>query len=467
MPLLMIAVGIYNGAPIPGCPAWADTYLQSGEYCYRARVTIGSTKTVALNDYPVRVQVPAQSLVQGGFTKDGGWDLRPFNVSIQDVGMSAQDMASNSAGWWVDIDAVASDGLNPVNWSGWLYTGNPYIQRDQGITMIGSPTDSITVTDHSELDFTDNFQIEVSASVLTDQTQTGAYWVNKLDVPSFTGYSFGFDNGNVVAKVGNGSVINTVSGAWDGAHARFRMTYDNGAANKLVIEKFNPATEVWDSLATGGSITSVSTNSQNLTIGDSFTGVIYQVAVFDGVGTINYWKRAEWGFNPLGMTETSSVNPTYTGTIADMINETHTATYSFARDQTDFSYEVGPVMPIFTDPSQSVPERFASVLGDPTQTDLFTTSPTNVNMPFYSSLAPSIAAMGIPANAFWVMFFGGVSGLLAIAVYMATRRVEIAMVVPGAGLLAGSFMGLLAPWITMLYGIAALALWMIGRWATE
>ena len=414
VPLALIGVSLNNALPVPGCPLSADSYLQSGEYCYRMRVTVSSTKTSQLTDYPVRINLNALSLVQGGFTKPEGWDLRPFNISLQDTAVTAQEMSETTSYWWLDIDAIASDGFTPVNWSGWLYTGNPYILRDQGVSLIG--TDVISVPDHSDLDITDDLQIDVTASVLVATGQTNAGWVDKLDTTAKTGYWFGYDNGNVTAKVGDGSTIDTLSVAWDGAEARFRMTYDSGATNKLVIEKFNNSTSSWDSVATGGSNNSISTNALNMKIGSSYTGAIYQVALLDNVGTASYAKVVEYGFNPQDMDETSAVNPLYGGTIKNLLSSSHTATYSFNRDQSDFSFSVGPIMPIFSDPAESVPEQLSNVLGDPTQTNLFATSPTNVNMPFYTSLNSSAVAMGIPMNAFWILFFGGISGFLAIAV---------------------------------------------------
>ena len=466
LPIIMIGSGLYLALPVPTCTLSA-AYLQSGEYCYRARLTVTSLSTSALDDYPVRMPVQSKALVDGGFTKDGGWDLRPFNVSIQDTDIMAQSMTVNTQGWWIDVDAVASDGINSVNWSGWLYTGNPYIQRDQGISLLTA--DTVIVPDHADLDFTDDFQIDVTASKLVSTTQADVAWVDKYDAGNNSGYWFGYNNGTVVAKIGNGTSSENINVAWDGAQARFRMTYDNGASPKLKIEKYNSTTSSWDSVATGGVLGSVDANTETLKIGGGgYVGRIYEIILFDGVGTVNYARRAQWGFNPVEMIELTTSDPVYTGTILNMVDSAnHSASYTFNRGQSLYSATMGPIMPIFASPAESVPEQFANVLGNPTQSNLFTTTELNTNMPFYTAFETSRVAMGIPSNAWWILVFGGASSFLAIAVYMATRRVEIAAVVPGAALLTASFMGLLAPWITMMYGIAALSVWMIGRWATE
>lgn len=124
-------------------------------------------------------------------------------------------------------------------------------------------------------------------------------------------------------------------------------------------------------------------------------------------------------------------------------------------------------MPVYASPAESIPERFANVLNNPTEADLFTTGTTNTNMPFYGTLETARAGMGLPANAFWVIVFGGVFGMLGIAILRATRRPELAAIAPGVGLLTGSFMGLLAPWITILFALAAIGVWLISKWGSE
>ena len=466
LPLVMLTVGILQAFPSTGCKLEAYHHM-AGDYCYRMKVTVSSLKTTALENYPALIKINSSDLVTQGFYETNGWSMRGYNSALGNVPLLLQDTNLNDASFWLSVNTTASNGTTPSTWNGWMYMGNPFVARDQGINFAGQ--DTVTVADDTALEWTDDFDIVVEAQVLsTVATQTNAGWVDKYEPVSNTGYYLGFDNGNVVAKVGDSTTTDTITAAWDGAEAKFRMRFDSGAANRLVLSKWNTSTNVWDPIAQGGTISAVAHNANNLVMGQGFTGILREVMAFYDVGLPTYTKYVQWSFNPLNIAESSAVDPNYSGTVDNVLNAAaHQGTYNFVRDQTGLSYTLGALMPVYASPAESIPERFANVLNNPAEADLFTTGTTNTNMPFYGTLETARAGMGLPANAFWVIVFGGVFGMLGIAILRATRRPELAAIAPGVGLLTGSFMGLLAPWITILFALAAIGVWLISKWGSE
>ena len=466
IPVLLLVVSLYYALPTVQRCSLEAAHHQPGDYCYRMKVTVSNTNSTPLSNYPVRLAIPSSDFKAQGFIDANGWDIRGYTVSLNPVATDAQDLSATTAGWWMAISASSGSSSTPGSFSGWLYLGNPYIARDQGVNLAGA--DVMSVPDDNLLEWTDDFDIVVRAKVASDKmTQTNAGWVDKYEPVSNTGYYFGFDNGTVVAKVGDGATTDTISGAWDGAEANFRMRFDSGGANKLEIFKYNTATSTWDSLATGGTISAVSHNANDFLMGQGFTGILREIKTYKDVGLPGYAKVQEYGFNPVDMAETSASDPNYSGTIANMIGSSHDATYAWVRSQSGITYSLGPVMPISASPAETIPESLADVFNNPSSNNLFAQGTTNVNMPFYGVLETARVDMGIGGDAFWTLFFGGLFGIIGVAVLVATNRPEIAAIAPGTGLLIGAFNGLLAPWITVLYAMSAISIWLIGRWGQE
>ncbi len=466
IPIILVLVSIYHALPvISGCSLEA-AHHQAGDYCYRMKVTVSNTSGNPLSNYPVRLSIPANDFQAQGFIDANGWDLRGYTVSLNPVASEIQDLGATLAGWWLAVSTNSGTPSSPTSFSGWIYLGNPYIARDQGVNLAGS--DTITVNDDPALEWTDDFDLVVKAKVAADKmTQVDAGWIDKYSSGTNSGYYLGFSNGNVIGKVGDGTTTDTVSAPWDGSEASFRLRFDSGAANKLELFKYNTNTSTWDSLATGGTITSVLHNANDFIMGKDFTGILREVKTYKDVGLPGYAKIQEYGFNPVDMAETSASDPNYSGTIANMIGSSHDAIYAWVRSQNGITYSLGPVMPIQASPAETIPESFASVFANPSNNNLFAAGTLNTNMPFYGVLENARTDMGIGGDAWWTLVFGGIFGLLGVAILVATNRPEIAAVAPGAGLLIGAFNGLLAPWITILYGMAAISIWLIGRWSQE
>ena len=465
--ILLVLVSIYNMAPgKPGCGLEADHH-QPGDYCYRTKVTVSNLNTTPLSNYPVRLSLPSNDFTAQGFIGPNGWSIRTYNISLNPVEVVAQDLSSNTSPWWLAVTANASDGATPTTWSGWIYMGSPFVARDQAVNLAGS--DLMTVPDDFALEWTDDFDLVATAAVSpTYMTQAEAGWVDKYTAGTNSGYWLGFDNGNVVGKVGDGTTTNTVSAAWDGLEATWRLRFDSGAANKLELFKWNTQTNAWDSAATGGTITSVLHNANDFLMGKDFTGVLRNVKTYKDVGLPGYAKVQEYAFNPVDITETSASDPNYSGTIVNLVDSAaHPASFAWSRSQANISYTMGPVMPVYASPAESVPEQFATIFNNPTDSNLFAAGTLNSNMPFYGVFESARSDMGLPGDAFWTLVFGGTFGLLGIAILLATRRPEIAAVVPGVGLLFGAFNGLLAPWITLMYALAAGSIYLIGKWGQE
>lgn len=467
LPLVVLTV-VSVPLPIagtPACPAEASTdIVPIGDYCYRfkVRVTNGTGGTLAV-DYPLAAEVNAGQLESQGFLDTYGWDLRPVSSGLAAVELTAQDLSSNPARWWFESPQALTDGSSMTMW---VYAGAAHAKRDQAFFLNGS--ESITVSDHADFDYTDDF--EIITTVQTSDPTQDAWFATKYDAGSSQGYRFGVidDSGTsrFRAVIDNQTLDATLSPEWTGAEMKVRMQFN---APDLYVHEWNTTTEVWDQVATVDTgLGGVTATSEDMVFGSSFTGLMREVEIRDGVGGGSYAPVARWGMHPTNITETSASDPSYEGTVQNELNiGTHDGTYSLSRSQASITVTVGPLALATAETSQTVTEQFKDLLGEPTSTDLFAEQTTLERMPFYSMLSSAQTASGLPDDAFWIMVVGGVTGLLAIVVYGFTKRFEIAAAVPTGGFVVGGLVGLFAPWVAAIFGFTALGIGLLARWGRD
>jgi hypothetical protein len=475
--LAVIGVTAPQTLPFSGKCAEAHTLtpegtdLQVGEYCYRMKVTVTNADSVTYNDQPAPFTVNAESLVSQGFIRSRGWDLRPVTTaSLINMDMMAQSMTATSTTWWITVPTIsAQQGATPSTFSGWIYTGNEYVQRNQGVQL--TPLDRMTTPDSTYLNLDDDWEIWASISMRQQDTVGTSVVMQKWDSVTDKGYSLYIDDGYIKGKIGDGSNIGEVSYAYlgDGIDiSHFKLRFVNPDLTLFKKDSLG----AWNQVATQSTaLTSVGASTGTaLQLGGQFRGKFYDAQVRRLYGTSTYYVLAQWGFDPVDMVQTQEGDGgngyVWQGTVANQRFSSYVMTYVFERSG-NVKASVGAMALVFANPAENLPERFANVLGDPTSVNLFDTGAVNTRMPFYTTLENARADMGMPPDAWWLMIFGGIGGLIGLAIFQATRRVEMATVAPCATMLTASTMGLLAPYIPLLFGMGAVGVWLIGKWGTE
>lgn len=445
--------------------------LQVGEYCYRMKVTVSNNTETAYNNYPVKLTVPARSFATQGFVREAGWDLRPVAAaSLNELDLMAQDMNEESATWWLSMSYIpAKQGATPSVSSGWVYMGNAFVQRDQGVQFLTA--DYMTTPSTAGLQLTDDWEIRVSMSMLEGDTVGISQIIDKFESASSTGYRLFIDDGNLKGEVGDGSVTGLVSTPYTGADGKFALRFNEPTLSILQRSDLDGG---WYTLASSTTAISgdIAINDKIVYVGSSWKGRLFDVEILKGVGAPGSTKPYQWGFNPVDMSQAGNVGDLWTGTAKNQVGAPGPSysdlAYAFVRpNDAELTSALGPVQVIFTDPAESLGERFADVLGDPTAVNLFEKGPVNTNMPFYDVLETARMGMGMPTDAYWLMFFGGIGALIGLALFQGTRRPEIAAAAPCATMLTAASMGLLAPYVPLLFGLGAAGIWLIGKWGTE
>ena len=421
------------------------------DLCYRIQLTITNGTGGALTNYGVRFPINASQLVSGQFLENNALDLRPVTDGLLVREVVVQDIDSSPSYWWVFIPSIPAAESVSVS----LYMGNTAGFRDQGFFFAGS--DTVTVADAGDLQVTDSLEVVVTAESPTPDLDS--WFVEKLNGAETVGYALGTSTtgaGMVIGQIDN----QTLEVAWDGTEQVIRMTFDNPT---LEIFFLNADGVTWDSQGTlNTGLGAIGTSTDALIMGDSFVGTNRETYILDGTT-----KVAQWGFHATEgaatnvITETSSANPTYGGTILDDIGS-HDGTYSLTRDQTDITTSLSAVLTTFADPTISVSETFSTWFGNPTGSDLFTAQTSAQAIPFLSTLTTVQAASGLAASTFWFVIFGGLGIVFGIPAFVLTRKYEVTAAIIGFMLIIGNIVGLVTPWATIIYVFAAIAFWLVS-----
>lgn len=422
------------------------------DFCYRIQLTIANASGAALTNYGIRFPINASQLVSSQFLEDYAIDLRPVTDGLLPREVVVQDIDASPSNWWVFVPSIPNNQSVSIS----LYMGNTGAFRNQGFFFTG--TDTATVADTADLRITDALELVVTASSPTPDIQS--WFVEKLNGAEDTGYALG------TSTTGSGSIIGqiddqTLEVTWDGTEQVIRMAFDNPT---LEIFFLNADGVTWDSQGTSNTgLGSVGTSTDALIMGDSFVGTNLETYILDGTTKVAQWGfHAKEGASTNVITETSAANPTYQGTILDDI-ASHDATYSLTRDQTGVTTTVSAVLATFVDPAITVSETFAEWFGDPTDSDLFEKQTASQAIPFLGILGTIQAATGMTADAFWFVIFGGLGVLTGIPAFILTKKYEVTATIIGFMFILGNIVGLIDPWVTVIYIMVSVVFWMVAR----
>ena len=208
------------------------------------------------------------------------------------------------------------------------------------------------------------------------------------------------------------------------------------------------------------------TTSNDVLIGETDGGtadladaVIYDVEIAQ-LGP--YTVSGAWSFNAVDMVETVGANP-FEGTTPDRSGNGHTATYTFDRDQSDFSYSVSSTQLASSANQITLSDTNPDVLGGAFESLGATPRAENTTGAFYNVLIDQWADAS-PIRSFGYAMALSLLGLvMAIAIYRLTRYIPLALFVFGFPLAIGVANGWIAPWWMILWVIMAIAGWFAQR----
>ncbi len=153
----------------------------ASDYTYRANVTITTGTTASpLTNTAVRLVVNATGLIDSGYLGSDGQDLLLECPSAEGRYLTAVEMGSSSADWWVPIVGTLEAG-GTQNCTLYMADGaTTATDNPQHLRLYGA-SDTIDVADHSSLDITTNLGI-VATNLRFYATNTSAqYLLRKQD----------------------------------------------------------------------------------------------------------------------------------------------------------------------------------------------------------------------------------------------------------------------------------------------
>ena len=246
------------------------------DYEYSLTVAVDNQSGTSVTDTPMAVLVNPAGFVSGSFLQDDAEDWLPVDVSQTELQGVAQGMTSNSQPWWFDIDQT--DGTLA------LYTfhmGDVTAVRDQRFRFDGT-TDSITVTDHADLDITDDLLIEADIELVTWPAAAGtSYLIQKsssyeIEIGRFAGSL------SITGKVTSAGDSQTVVTVLDDENNAFAtgveyavgLYYDKDAASDNLIIYINDV-----SVNTESFTDALASTASDVVIGAGINGYVDSVII--------------------------------------------------------------------------------------------------------------------------------------------------------------------------------------------
>ena len=153
-------------------------------FAYQSGVTIVNDSGSTLTNAPVAIPAQSANLIAQGYMQADAEDSRIATQAGSELRHVAQGMTSDDVAWWVRVPSLA-DGSSITHV---FHTGNSSATLDQEFLLDGSG-DTITATDHADLDLTTRLYAQAEFNVQswpTSETyllrKQGAYEIS-LDDP--------------------------------------------------------------------------------------------------------------------------------------------------------------------------------------------------------------------------------------------------------------------------------------------
>ena len=434
------------------------------DYCFRYSIEINNLTGSVQSHIPVLLpSVDMDYWHDQDYIDDFGWSIYPFQSTlVTEYNVMLQDLYSTASNQWYVMPSLTT-GSNQLN----VLLGANDIQRNQGIYFYTN--DYVQIPNHNDfnqLDF--NIKVELEDPLVTALSPTSTETIlEKYDEFSNQGFKLEYiDSGSVAIARGyvNGWSIDTNPFIPSGNDV-IEFSYNN-TSNTLNISINNVSSPT----VSGAFLT---TNTQDLYFGTSYDGSSYSnqlnrkyLRVIDmefGGDLVAYY-----GFNPKDITQSSAVNPNYSGVVEDISNNpasnTNNGTYFFDRDQTNISVLASNIVPssasgttIFTSETVDVLGRW---YGSGNPSNLATTNQNFIGLSF---LTPD-PNLKLPSSVWYALWLSAFGVVIAISIFWLTNSIPVSLFAASIPLVLGSVQGLLNTWFMVIWFLLFMGIYSTYQW---
>ena len=434
------------------------------DYCFRYSIEINNLTGSVQSHIPVLLpSVDMDYWHDQDYIDEFGWSIYPFQSTlVTEYNVMLQDLYSTASNQWYVMPSLTT-GSNQLN----VLLGANDIQRNQGIYFYTN--DYVQIPNHNDfnqLDF--NIKVELEDPLVTALSPTSTETIlEKYDEFSNQGFKLEYiDSGSVAIARGyvNGWSIDTNPFIPSGNDV-IEFSYNN-TSNTLNISINNVSSPT----VSGAFLT---TNTQDLYFGTSYDGSSYSnqlnrkyLRVIDmefGGDLVAYY-----GFNPKDITQSSAVNPNYSGVVEDISNNpasnTNNGTYFFDRDQTNISVLASNIVPssasgttIFTSETVDVLGRW---YGSGNPSNLATTNQNFIGLSF---LTPD-PNLKLPSSVWYALWLSAFGVVIAISIFWLTNSIPVSLFAASMPLVLGSVQGLLNTWFMVIWFLLFMGIYSTYQW---
>ena len=434
------------------------------DYCFRYSIEINNLTGSVQSHMPVLLpSVDMDYWHDQDYIDDFGWSIYPFQSTlVTEYNVMLQDLYSTASNQWYVIPSLTT-GSNQLN----VLLGANDIQRNQGIYFFTD--DYVQIPNHNDfnqLDF--NIKVELEDPLVTALSPTSTETIlEKYDEFSTQGFKLEYlDYGSYAIARGyvNGWSIDSNAFTPSGNDV-IEFSYNN-TSNTLNISINNVSSPT----VSGAFLT---TNTQDLYFGTSYDGSSYSnqlnrkyLRVIDmefGGDLVAYY-----GFNPKDITQSSAVNPNYSGVVEDISNNpasnTNNGTYFFDRDQTNISVLASNIVPssasgttIFTSETVDVLGRW---YGSGNPSNLATTNQNFIGLSF---LTPD-PNLKLPSSVWYALWLSAFGVVIAISIFWLTNSIPVSLFAASIPLVLGSVQGLLNTWFMVIWFLLFMGIYSTYQW---
>ncbi len=381
------------------------------------------------------------------------WDIKPSQGGFgSEVNLLAQDCGCDSSKWWLTVPNLPDGESRTFR----LYMGNGEQKRNQGIEFTGN---EIVRHGYDALfDGTDNLKVDIDLELTETTLQTAALF----DRWQFPNQGFKLDVADVSSILTLRAYANSSTcdipwdSNWSNTNVLFSYRFAAAAGNDLFID------------ANGVNVVACDTDEPSITpaVGTFFdvglgldSAIIREVAVFDTGELVS-----RYGFDARYVSETTAVDPTYTGTIQDYGPNNLDLTYTFTRSQAGLTKTVASLALASDTAGAAYSDSLVEILGGTFLVDPFADNSENTNAFGYELFDAAINSIPAPRPMMWAIFLGSFGLFFAVVMFWFMRNVPLALFGAAMPLAWGSINGFLPIWWLILWVLLFVTAYGAQQW---
>jgi len=443
----------------------ASASVNPSDFCKRIGITIqnnGASETYS----PVRIPFNPEGMTSLNYVDNFGSQALSSDDTYNPINYMSQSLSSTaSAGWWFVMPSLPIVTLKNME----FYVGNvnQSAWRDNGFYFYNNSTstdDVITIPNNANFNLTDNFNLEADVVLtgtsgftcpLGTPSADSGFIIDRWD--SNTGYALG-------VECEQGVMYNFIQ-IEDTKVRASTSTFNTRYNLKGKYEAPDITLLVDDVSAATGTKASMSSYNSNITMGNGLRKVeILNAQISKNITTTNDIEL-RYNFDPTDVKELEALTPYYTGSILDVSNNNHHATYSLNRPQ-NYSITIASATGIGLQQLVDNPQADIQVVNT-LSSGLAVVGNENSNFPFYPMLNSIATTSGLPRQ----MTFGGLFAVLAMIVssiiLLATRTIPLAIFSYGVVMYLGYLNNFYAIWYVLIIIFILVATYGSSKYLSE